>query len=242
MGLILLGTGGSAAAAADPGVDPSTWTNKTLLLDWDSASVLTDVDGVYRWDDDSGANYDFTQATGSKKPDLVVDGIQFDGIDDELDNATGMASLFTAAYTTVWAVEYLSIANDAALPYQNDGVIYNSSAYMGIYARSSNKVGVSHYTGTYDKLEIAVPDATAKLIIGVRWNGTTIYLRVNGGSWNSQSLGLSSTAGLMYMGVNWNRTAPMDGKIFHAVWTSDAKSESDVDDVMTFYNNKIGAY
>lgn len=74
---------GAGAASPIPTDDLHAW--------WKSdTGVLTDVDGVYEWEDQSGNGHSLKQATGSKKPQVAsanlngIDTIDPDGVDDLL--------------------------------------------------------------------------------------------------------------------------------------------------------------
>lgn len=230
-----LGGGGGA-----PPVNPAlSWTNLVLVLDWDSASVLTDVDGVYEWGDDSGVGNDFTQATGSKKPALSS-GILADGIDDVMVGPALSAFIPGTTYTFVTAVNVNSIGTDASTP-NNEAPWGTNGVWWALYGRSSNKFGIGHYNGGYISLEQSVVDVTGVHIIGVRWGAGTVYLRVDANAWTSVAMAVpGALTDKMWFAMN--AANQFDGRALHAVWSTDLQTEASVDAVFNYYNAIVGAY
>jgi hypothetical protein len=69
---------------------PEPWTPETVETEvWydaaDTATIMTNAGAVSQWDDKSGNKNHMTQGTASKRPILVGNYIEFDGVDDELD-------------------------------------------------------------------------------------------------------------------------------------------------------------
>lgn len=244
MSLLLLGAGVSGPV----GFNPNQWDNIVFEYNWDSSGVLTDVDGVNTWGDDSPAGNDATQATGSLKPQLTASSIQGDGSDDRLVSTAILSDLQGTtggglhSYTLVIAFNPLTCLTDAANGFDNDGPIGDLGGFFGVYCRSSNLIGVHHAGG--GTLEQAVSDVTAKHIAALRWDasgGPTMNLRVDDNAFTAGTISQSSNVGNAVQ-LFRNFVSTIDGHIYHIVATSDLKPEDEVSGVVEFYNNKIGAF
>lgn len=101
---------------------PSDLANLEVWLKAD-AGVLTDVDGVHTWEDQSGNGRDHTQSTGPKKPDLIaarqngLPGVVADGLDDTLSatwvRGSGPMSVYYVAENGYGNVEWFFSGSSA---------------------------------------------------------------------------------------------------------------------------------
>ena len=201
-----------------------------------------DVDGVAIWAPQTGTGGNWTQGTGSLKPD-DDSGVLFDGIDDNLINS-GTTDPIGTAYTCIWAVQFLACGTDSAT-WQNESFLGNVGGYFGIGGRSSNKIQTIHYDGAYKVLNQSVSAIVGTHIVGLRWaaSDTTMYMRVNGNAWTSSAtFGAPTVKTGIRMGLQNNSTYAFSGRVYYMAWSSDRKTEAEADDVFTFYNALVGAY
>lgn len=229
----------TAAGNEVVGLNPEDLTTKTLLLDWDTPNFDDDIDGRARWGNDD-SEIDYTQATGENKPDLTAFSIRGDGVNDFMQGPT-LANLRGTEYSTVWAVEFVSIGTDDP-GLGNEGWFEGGAATLALMGRSSNQIGMGHFTaGGTVTLYQSVASTVGKHIVGVIWDGSTAFLRVDDNSFTSVAMG-APTAGTMSRIFRNGAARLFDGHIGHAVWTSDEKSQGDIGAVMDFYNDKWSSY
>lgn len=225
----------------DSGTDPATWSNVTVLLDSD-VGVTIGAGGVSGWTNVGAAN-DFTQAVETKRPASTARGVEADGIDDLLTLTTDVLSdvISASAYTLVavvnpWAVDGI------LTPYWNtDPAIGDSSGFWVLGFRTTDKVVMGHNDGGNKEVEADLTIADDDFIVAAYYDGSNIHVQVNGGPWQESAVAgsvnnITNAVQLFYV-ARYSTMAIKD-----LVVTSDAKSESDIADVVAFLNNKRSVY
>ena len=96
---------------------PQMWMDAS-----DLSTISADTNGVNTWRDKSGNLADFTQASNTLKPQLVVHkpsgnySVSFDGVDDYLESSTGITSgTFSGTLTLFYAMTRTSAAQVGTL-------------------------------------------------------------------------------------------------------------------------------
>lgn len=227
------------------GTDPATWTNQTLLLDWDSSSVvLVDTDRVSVWGDDSGASNDFSQGTAPNRPRQIGGRIlsatgQFEYVEGPI------LSTFTGggALSAVFALDVQGCDTDDANLGNNDCWLADSAGFCVGYCRSTGKVGFGFFETSYKSVEIEVDTLIANHMVGLRWDGATLHMSVDDKAWSSVSVGSPDAENNVTRLLSRASAATgLDGGIYECVISNDFKTEAEVTAVMAFYNDKYPAY
>lgn len=232
-----LSSSGCLPVASGNAVD--ALTNNILQLDWNGTgdgAVTSDANGVSDWGDGSGTRPGYSETDNGKKPALGVSGIVFDGSSDKMTTGPTVGDLVGSAYSFVVAYEMDTVSSF-------EGVIGANGGGFAIGSQSSGSTaGLWHFSSSRHDHQQSVASATGKHITAARWDGATSYLRVDENSWTSMSMPAPG-AGLLANTLELGRgNGLLDGTIFHLVWTSDAKSEADINAVIEHYDSLIGAF
>jgi hypothetical protein len=156
---------------------------------------------VAAWDDvvDATAFRLGIKGGAGTEPLYVADGIkaglgsvEFDGFNDYLhtiaDASTtdaAMSNFFAAGAKSMYLAIWLTGngSNDATV-YNNNGIVIDVGTYFGLLAKTVTGVTALHaynWDGNADSVSVAVSQGVL-LIVSIRHNGTTLKLRVNGGT------------------------------------------------------------
>jgi len=219
------------------GIDPATLANATILVDYD-VDVDTDAEGVTR-QGNAGSAIDFTQAVDDDKPDETAFSIQYNGITQQLIGDAIANLRGAAAYSMIWAIEFLSIGTDDA-GLNNEGWFRENGNTLACVGRSSNKVGIHHFTSTGTKLiHQSVSATVAKHVMGAIWDGSTLFCAVDANDFDSVASTAPTGTSTGRMGRSFGF---LDGHIAHGAMYNDEKSQATVRGVMDFYNAKWASF
>lgn len=198
----------------------------------------------------TSATHDLTEATNPPSVGAAVAGYtpaDFDGSNDLLENASTCDNfLSNTAYSGSALVYVDSIATNATPAiYDNDQIVNTQGiAYWGIYLRSGSGglVGIFHYDGSYHTAEAAFTAAQWNLV-QYDYDGATIRIRVNGGTWQTASAGTlhaGFAARTFQIGRNTSSTEFLDGKYLDLM-TSQSKFTDDThDDILSYCRTRYG--
>lgn len=215
---------------------PDSVPNLELWLEAD-LGVLTDVDGVYEWDDQSGNSRNVVQATGTKKPSLDaaaqngLPGILFDGSDDRL------AADFGAAIAQPLTV-YLACSGFVAGAYIQDG---NSGSQRPIISDDTGTGGVQAVINAGTKLSAGATAHSPVLVTAV-YNGGSSFVGLNGGDQTASGNSGSSSLYGISLGSTWNELNRYGGHLFAVLWYSAAHDAATQLLVESYLNNKWALY
>ncbi len=79
--------------------------------------------------------------------------------------------------------------------------------------------------------------------VQVRYNGTTLQTRVDGGAWSDQTRANAAAgvlAQLPVVGVNYTTTAFFNGRIFDIIIAGYAMTDEEFDTVHAYYDDRYG--
>jgi hypothetical protein len=160
-----------------------------------------------------------------------------------LDTNDAASNFFSATAYSGWVLLYLdAIATNSATAYQND-VIFNttSGGYVGLTVRSSGKVYLYHYDGSFKQAEAAITTGGWRLV-HFKFTGSQIKVGVNG-TWGSAvtatTLGNNLTGEKIRFGqYAAGGTYPLNGRILDVGLANTALADSILaSDVKTYCNN-----
>lgn len=202
------------------GVDPRTQAPTTSLF-YTDPGITEDV-GVDLWPN-AGSGNDFTQATGAKQPTLGV-GVIADGSDDEMaSTSTGLDCFDVDAGTVVLAANRTSSGSNDRLFHCTTGFHVEVTAGGALRAT------------LFDGAAKRTPDiafASGDLIVSVKFDGTDLRLRMNGGAWQIVLAGngtfLAVVQGIFDGGTNAWPGALYDLSTWDTVRTDDQISDTEL--------------
>jgi hypothetical protein len=144
----------------------------------------------------------------------------------------------SAGYIIVSFILDTATANSAT-PYQNNGIVADNGAFVGIFGKNGNSVISYNWDGNADSGSVAATMATA-YVAEWRHEGGTLGLRLNGGTETTVASGNTSTlTGLITLGTG--TVAAMDGKIFEVAFFNTVPSLSERDALAANFKAWIGA-
>lgn len=222
---------------------PTDIANCTCWLDA-SQETFANGDPVETWTDRTGLGRHFTRtAGGSTRPTFVTGwsstgkpGIDFDGTDDylELNAATD-----TLIDTTDWTVGVFFEANtigsdDAFNPYANDAIVSGDTGNFGLHLRSTGATLQGYGWDTNADFATKTISTGTEYVAQFRYDGSSIYLSVNGGTESSVAHGTNASLGAdTYIGVNFT-TVYADITVGEIAFYDRALSGSEVADLNTY--------
>jgi len=209
------------------------------------AGVLTDVDGVYQWNDQSGNARNATQATGSAKPALQTDiqnglpGVYFT-TDDFLaiahDAGLALTDLtYCAAIKSASSAAYRCLISKSTLQYPETFDFYLTNADPPVARFNRGSLGDSDFLDTADTLA----NATAHLVT-FRDLSKTATAKVNGAASGSDVLTSTYTDGgsEVRVGRRTDGATQFDGWKLEWVLCSVALSDLQVGQLEAYMNGR----
>jgi hypothetical protein len=224
----LTGFGVGSSALLLDGIGPTgAWSMSRKLLSNYAGAFYTDAGGgaISAWLDQSGSSRNLSQGTSGSRPSAATAGgksracADFDGTDDLLTGAT--MSNFIAAGTGYLVVSALAdvISTDVTSAnngYQNDGIISDDGANVGILLRSTGPLAIANnFDGNSDDTGTVATTTGAVHVYEWRHEGGNLYLRVDGGTEASVASGNTTLTASMIVGRNYSNQY-FDGKVFEA--------------------------
>jgi hypothetical protein len=155
---------------------------------------------------------------------------------------TSIDNLITTTSYTVSALIYIVSAPAASLTtaYQH-GMIFCSSQYFGV-TYSTAGITVFHYTGAFPA--VTVPCSTgAWHLVDVRYDGTNVSIRIDGGAWTSGAVGNIIFGGDPQTGRDYPSYPPSGTADFYLMERIVSKlqiSDTDLDNYRGYINTRYG--
>lgn len=228
--------------AAGGAFDPATLSLKTWLRVPYASPNFTGTASAGT----SGAN-DFTSATPPANGAALngYDTADFDGTNDYLES-TDFAEVCVPVGGYVAAVLFRADALQDATVYPNT---YNaagllSDPYGFNLGVDDEGLAIGHYDGAWKEDRLAGVSTGTWTLGQVRYDGTEITLRLNGGAWSTPlaagSLGTPGSTYLLRMGyVALSATRYYDGRIAEVI-TAASLSDGDLDNYRSYLNARYG--
>jgi hypothetical protein len=187
---------------------------------WDNSFSASPWAGLASAGGSSGR--DLSEATNPPAAGTAVNTFapaSFDGVNDRLTSAAASSTFIGAAsYGYFILCNATSVATDNATLPSNDALINSKdNGFWGCTLRSSGSVAAYQYDGSdFDGAATAFTIGQWQLV-QAKYDGTTISIRVNGGSWVTQAQGnITNVTELLRMGTNATAAHLFTGKILTA--------------------------
>lgn len=235
--------------AAATGFSPAHLAGLQLWLRGDT-DVLTDVDGVYQWSDQSGNGRHAVQATGAAKPALQASqqnglpGVYFN-TDDFLSvpHSAGLAvtdlTLFVALkHATSTANRCLLSKSNGGYPESFDSYLTNESPPHANFVRGRDgdyAIVTSTATLTNGAAHILVWQDSAKSV-SARLNGA------NAGSGSTAAVTYTDGGSTLRIGRRADGATQYDGHLLEVLLYNSALSAGNVAAVESYLNSKWAVY
>lgn len=133
---------------------------------------------------------------------------------------------------------------DSATADGGDGAPYQVPAFLGDtdgdfgFGFSDAGVRGGYYSGGYSSIAVAVP-VDEWHALQMKWDGTNLKVRVDGGSWSSIALGNASlTASVCKLGTNFSTSAYLDGTVVERMISDTTLDDSDFDDILSYLRSR----
>jgi hypothetical protein len=176
----------------------------------------------------------------------VHDSADFDGTNDYLVGGGGLVlpDLFTRpAYTYEFILEADAASAPSANPY-DEPILFGENGGNMYLSFTSAGVRAGHYDDVGFKVTTPVACSTgAKHCVQVKYDGTDIMCRVDGGSWSTvaaANVTVSYSSLIPRIGANYNATAKFNGRIARVMTWNTALDDSTLDDLYTDAQENFG--
>jgi hypothetical protein len=197
----------------------------------------------------SAANGDLSEATNPPAIGTALGGFtpaSFDGTNDEI-SSSSLLDAFVAGGTGSALVLFLatqaSAAAPAGQPYDDPGLVVQSGGgtTWGVnYSTAGVRVGF--YDGAWQDLAVAAAVGVYHLA-QVKWDGASLWLRVDSGSWSSLAAGAcnpSAAGGVVTLGRNYSSAAFFQGRILETVFANAVLDDATFDKAKDYVNARYG--
>ena len=197
----------------------------------------------------SGSNGNLAEATNPAAVGSAQNGYTpaaFDGTNDELSNVNLLSTFVNAGAGSAVVLFYAASASAAApawQPYDDPGLLVQSGGgtTWGInYSTMGVRVGL--YDGTWRDLAVAAPTGSYHLA-QVKWDGATLKVRVDSGSWSSLAAGNcdpTAAGGSLTAGRNYSSAAFFNGSVLEVLLTSNVLDDATFDNLKTYFATRYG--
>lgn len=212
------GAGGGGSPAPAPPLDGLTTTgawsvSRKLFTSYAGSFYSLTTGAVDTLFDQSGSSRNFSSTTN--RPAIghsVVDGLLFDGVNDEMVTAAAMSSFIsTSIGYMIASFRPTGFPTDNSLFYANSPILQDQNQNVGITVRA-NSGSPLIYSGNYPNSVQSSIAANTPYVAEWRHESGTLYQRINGAGEVSATSGTSgSLAGVLRMGA---RTVAYQGYIF----------------------------
>ena len=241
--------GGGGPTYPLDGLSPTgAWSmSRDLLTSFAGGTKYTTATGVDSWKDQTGNSRHFENVTGTVQPAVSTAGpnsracLDFDGVDDYLQNAVTNASLF-ANNAALIIVSCLvdTISTDSSDPTSDVGIFGDTGGYTGLSLRSTGPAALAYnFDGNYDIASTGIA-TTVPLVLIFRHEGGTLYVSSNGGA--EASVASGNTGDLAYnTRLGRKNSAFLDGKVFEMASFSTVPSAPARATLIADLMNHIGA-
>lgn len=192
----------------------------------------------------SGSN-NLTDSGNSPSAGTAVNGYtpaDFDGLNDVL-NGPNVDDLVSNSAGTIIALAYM----DAAFADPGASLYYTAPAFFGrgvsnsrvalCYTSSGVRIGGSSDGISYDSVAVAASTGAWHLLQG-RWNGTTLEVRVDSGSWSTLAQTITLTTTGMVSGSDSSGTNYLNGKVLELMTAQIRVSDSEANNIVSYVNDR----
>ncbi len=174
------------------------------------------------------------------------DSADFDGTNDTLKATTGGATTWTSYITdTAYTMSVLFWADAAtadagnADSYVNPPIVADATqGAIGIGFTTSGVRAWHQVGGDYASVALAATTGAWHLV-QVRYDGTTLQTRIDGGSWSNQTRGHVSATALgaqPQFGMNYASNKFFNGKVMEIIVAPSALSDANCDNILDYTN------
>lgn len=248
------GGGGGGPTYPLDGFSPTgAWSmSRDLLSAFAGGSRYTDSSGaVSSLNDQSGNTRHLTDAgTAARRPTVATGGpnsrtcADFDGSTDFLTGAAISNFISNSAgYMIVsWLADAITL--NVAQSYNNHLILGDAGQFMGLYLRdtgSPDTVYGFNWDGNEDRGVDATIAVSTAYVTEWRHDGGNVYVRVNGGTWQSAASGNTSTMTNALLLGGRNGAQQFNGKIFEAAVFSTVPGSTDRDAFEADFRAWVGA-
>lgn len=173
---------------------------------------------------------------------LPLNGLVGADFDGSVDNFVAGASATTFFAVGGGTASILFNADSAAAPGaigSNACMFSDTGVFVGLEFTTS---GLRAFTwpGAYQSVTIACA-INGWHLVQMKWNGSTLRLRVDSGSWSSTASGnISSLANGFRFGMNGSQTKFFDGIMQEIIVTNTALADATMDDIKAYTNARYG--
>lgn len=160
---------------------------------------------------------------------------------DYLDTAT-VGTLFTAAAgSCAFLIRAESVRADQAAAYDESAIwLDGSTQTCGLFIAASG-VRAGGYNGGWNYTAYQALATSTWGLAQMRWNGTNLESRVNGGAWQTVACGNLTTSGMVQLGRNSvNAAGYFDGLMAEVMTAASRLSDDDFDDIRSYVNARYG--
>lgn len=209
-----------AAAAPLDGLSPTgAWSaSRKLFTAYAGSFYSLTSSAVDTLLDQSGNSRNFSMATTTHRPVIghtVVDGLSFDGVDDELTTVAAMSSFIsTSSGYMIVSIQPTGFPSDSGTFFFNSPILQDNNQNTGITVRANGGSPLI-YAGNYPNSVQSSIAANIPYVVEWRHESGTLYQRINGAGEVSVASGTSgSLTGILRMGA---KTSVYQGYIFEVV-------------------------
>lgn len=244
-------TAATAAGASNnatvtvPFTDPTSYSG--LQGWWDaSQESFANNDAVGTFTDRSGNSRNLTQATGANQPLFKTaqfpsggPGVDFDGSNDFMTNATALSSFISAgAYTLFFVVQVDAVATNAANTYDNVTLWGDSGGFAGVHLKSAGPTIMAYnWDGSDDHNDLTFATTTSYVYMQ-RHEGGNLYSALDGATETSVASGNTSTlTGTQFVG-GVSGLEPFNGRIGEFFIYNVALTAPQMAEVTTYLTDK----
>lgn len=174
----------------------------------------------------------------------------FDGVNDRLlPPGADIGTYYSTAAYSGWALVKIDAVNtdfDDTQPFANDAIIATTpSGYWSLTLRKSGRVQAQHYTNTAIRVTVSAPFAIGEYqLVQWKYDGTNVKVRVLGnrtvGEWVSAAAANQEIQNTFRLGINYDASHLLDGRIAELALTNVALSDATLDDVVKYVNEIYG--
>lgn len=192
----------------------------------------------------SSGSRNLTEVDNAPSTGSAVNGLtpaDFDGINDRLLTGALMSALFTAAagsLAIVFNSDTAAADAGASAPYGNPPLLADTNGLF-IVGFSTSGVRVGYYDGaTWNSVAVACATGGWHVVF-VRWNGTNLEVRLDGGSWSSVArANISDVTGQVRLGI-YSTTLFFNGRQAEVMTQSSRWGDATVDSLWSYFQPKF---
>ena len=219
---------------------PEEYSTSLWLDSSDLTSISHSSDSIHEWRDKSGNDFHAIQSTLTKKPTLILSGldekpvVNFDGTDDSISstslNISQSYSIFIVAKTN---------NNETGRDYIFDGAISSARSLVALDESGKIKMWAGWDNGGWQDSTFSTPDGY--FVMTAVFDTTNSLLGLNGTSTSSLNLGTSNLTNGITIGANAGTTSDFfDGSIAEFIILDETVSSTSQNEIEGYLANKWG--